>query len=1157
MTTPWKPKAQPIYQTTDTFLQLVEKLNLGRTQLDSDLAYLDSAFGPLSGSSFELPGLTTTGKSFVDAINELDAEIGVISNLNTDATGNLVAAVNEIEAVFDASANRINASGTFQVITPNDIVLDATGNDIVLRDNGINFGQLSSLSGQLRIRSGASNATPLSFTNANSQFYGSVTLPSSGTGSITSTEITADTVDGAIDQLNTRINTRKTEIGTLASLTTSASSLVEAINKRDSDWTDLDSDVTDLTSELGDLESSVGTLSSLTTNAQGNLVAAVNEIEAVFDASANRIIADNTAHFTIDAELDIILDAKGNDVVLRDNGTNFARFSQVGTELRIQSGETNTTAMQFTGKNIEFEGVLTLPTTGTGSISSTEITANTVDGAIDQLNARINSRKTEIGTLASLSTTNKTNLVIAINEVSQTALTNIGTLTNLDTNAQGNLVAAINEVNLIDSSVGVLSSLNTTDKTSLVAALNEVRAGFAEVGDTTQLDPDLASSDVVDAINEIVGVFNPTTNTINATGDFTIDAAGKINLDADGQGEIIFKDGGTQFGKLSRTGTGSNLKVFSGTTAAMQFTGQNAQFYGSITLPTTGTGSISSTVLSNTVDGAIDELDGKVEARKTEIGTLSSLTTSASSLVEAINKRDSDWTALDSDVTALTSELGDLESAVGTINDDFDERINTVSKINTILATGGSEKLVDSDDIEIRINSATAGLTSFDGGDINTLSKINDNLTDTSVLVDSDDINTRIGDAITAQGLPAPASIIKTTDINTLGKLSTKAQTTLVDSATIQTRIDTAITAQGLPAPASIVVSTDINTLGKLNTAVGITGNGLIQSDTINERITSATTGLTSFDGGDIDTLDKINDILATGSSEKLVDSDDIDTRIDAAIDAQNLPQASTIIKTTDINTLGKLNTAAGSDLVAFTNAKDIDVDETELILRRGRIRAGKPGIAGEHFPGATKPQYSFLDDGNTGMYQDGANRLQFSANGAEVLRIDVNKCYAYKDLQMQSTSQILANPATNSATTLAAIPYSFRGDVDTGMYRNAANQIGWSCAGVREMYLTGSGLVVRRDITAFSDKRLKKEITPIANPLDVISGITGVKYTDIKSGDRCTGVIAQDVQKVLPEAVQENEEGILSVAYGNMVGVLIEAVKELQAEVAELKGSR
>ena len=50
------------------------------------------------------------------------------------------------------------------------------------------------------------------------------------------------------------------------------------------------------------------------------------------------------------------------------------------------------------------------------------------------------------------------------------------------------------------------------------------------------------------------------------------------------------------------------------------------------------------------------------------------------------------------------------------------------------------------------------------------------------------------------------------------------------------------------------------------------------------------------------------------------------------------------------------------------------------------------------------------------------------------------------------------------------------------------------------------------------------------------------------------TGVIAQEVEKVLPEAVS-GEEGTKAVAYGNMVGLLIEAIKELKAELDEHKG--
>lgn len=87
------------------------------------------------------------------------------------------------------------------------------------------------------------------------------------------------------------------------------------------------------------------------------------------------------------------------------------------------------------------------------------------------------------------------------------------------------------------------------------------------------------------------------------------------------------------------------------------------------------------------------------------------------------------------------------------------------------------------------------------------------------------------------------------------------------------------------------------------------------------------------------------------------------------------------------------------------------------------------------------------------------------------------------------------------------------------------------------------------------SDERLKSDIQPIEGALDKISDIRGVSFE--MGGKKDIGVIAQEIQKVLPEVVTEDNKGYLSVSYGNIVGVLIEAVKELKAEVEELKKNK
>jgi hypothetical protein len=95
--------------------------------------------------------------------------------------------------------------------------------------------------------------------------------------------------------------------------------------------------------------------------------------------------------------------------------------------------------------------------------------------------------------------------------------------------------------------------------------------------------------------------------------------------------------------------------------------------------------------------------------------------------------------------------------------------------------------------------------------------------------------------------------------------------------------------------------------------------------------------------------------------------------------------------------------------------------------------------------------------------------------------------------------------------------------------------------------------ILATASVTAYSDAKLKTDVTTIENALDKVSNMRGVMYTRIDSGTRGTGVIAQEIKEVLPEVVLEGET--LSVAYGNIVGVLIEAIKELKAEIEILKG--
>jgi hypothetical protein len=102
-----------------------------------------------------------------------------------------------------------------------------------------------------------------------------------------------------------------------------------------------------------------------------------------------------------------------------------------------------------------------------------------------------------------------------------------------------------------------------------------------------------------------------------------------------------------------------------------------------------------------------------------------------------------------------------------------------------------------------------------------------------------------------------------------------------------------------------------------------------------------------------------------------------------------------------------------------------------------------------------------------------------------------------------------------------------------------------------------GDGTVARANSwTTFSDERFKKDIIYIDHALEKLNQIGGYYYQWKEGEDksRQAGLMAQEVEKVLPEIVQTDAAGYKSVDYGKMNALLIEAIKELQRNVTELR---
>ena len=98
------------------------------------------------------------------------------------------------------------------------------------------------------------------------------------------------------------------------------------------------------------------------------------------------------------------------------------------------------------------------------------------------------------------------------------------------------------------------------------------------------------------------------------------------------------------------------------------------------------------------------------------------------------------------------------------------------------------------------------------------------------------------------------------------------------------------------------------------------------------------------------------------------------------------------------------------------------------------------------------------------------------------------------------------------------------------------------------------TGLLTSTDYNSSSDKRLKKNIKTVDSALDKVIALRGVSFDWKEGGAKAIGLIAQEVEKVIPEIVSQDESGYLGIKYNNLIGVLVEAIKEQQEQINTLK---
>jgi hypothetical protein len=171
------------------------------------------------------------------------------------------------------------------------------------------------------------------------------------------------------------------------------------------------------------------------------------------------------------------------------------------------------------------------------------------------------------------------------------------------------------------------------------------------------------------------------------------------------------------------------------------------------------------------------------------------------------------------------------------------------------------------------------------------------------------------------------------------------------------------------------------------------------------------------------------------------------------------------------------------------------------------------------------------------------------SFNGAADINLPGVNTGGNQDTSGTSAISTAATVTTSSAASAFKVPFANTTASTTGNYGLLQDST------ATFTYNPSTNVVEAGTFNTTSDISLKENICTFENAMDVVAGLRGVRFTWKKNGIKTVGLIAQEVEKVLPELIGENvDTGLKSVSYANMVAVLIEAVKELKAEIEELK---
>lgn len=212
----------------------------------------------------------------------------------------------------------------------------------------------------------------------------------------------------------------------------------------------------------------------------------------------------------------------------------------------------------------------------------------------------------------------------------------------------------------------------------------------------------------------------------------------------------------------------------------------------------------------------------------------------------------------------------------------------------------------------------------------------------------------------------------------------------------------------------------------------------------------------------------------------------------------------------------------------------------------------------------AASPDFSWSSDSNTGIYNLSADVIGFSTNGTERMRLR-NDGLAIGTIGASSDARLALYGATDKYTLQSWSNFTWDGGTnwELSVNRNATHAImlySTASGTTLTFKVEGAGDVWGKSWTAWSDKNLKENFDSIPDALTKLKQLKGMyynfktKYCTSSIPRKEMGLIAQDVEKVIPEVVNTREDGTKGIIYDDLNALYVEAIKELDKKITQLE---